>query len=160
MKKHLIFIICFGMFVMACAQENTLATGGEATGSGGSVSFSVGQIAIHYTTGDSLSFSEGVQQPFEISLNGVDNYPAIELHAQVYPNPTQWNATLHISDINLIDKNLQARLYDGNGRLLSEVQVISENTLIELSTCAAGTYFLNVSNDKIQLKSFKIIKTR
>ena len=161
MKKSftLIIVMLLPLFHLA-AQNNTLSTGGEASGDGGSVSFSIGQIVVQYQTDDSLSFSEGVQQPYEISLNGVDNYPAIELHATVYPNPTQWHVTLSITDIALIDKNLHAKLYDANGRFLSDVKVISESTLIELSQYATGTYFLNVTDSKSRLKSFKIVKTK
>lgn len=161
MKKTIVLIIMMllPMFYLS-AQNSTLSTGGEASGVGGSVSFSIGQIVVQYQAGDSLTFSEGVQQPYEISLNGVDNYPAIELHATVYPNPTQWNVTLSIIDIALIDKDLHTKLYDANGRFLSDVKVVSESTLIELSQYATGTYFLNVTDSKSQLKSFKIVKTK
>ena len=159
--KRLLTILLMGVPLLhLSAQENTLSTGGEANGSGGSLSFSVGQIAVQYSTEDSISFSEGVQQPFEISLNGVDNYPAIELKAQLYPNPTQWNATLEISDIALIDRGLSAGLYDSGGKLLREVKIVSENTLIELADFSAGTYFLNVRDEKSFMKSFKILKIR
>lgn len=160
MKKALIIVIALWLYGFVQAQESTLSTGGEATGSGGSVSYSIGQIAIQYKANDTISFSEGVQQPYEISLNGVDDYPSIVLHAQLYPNPTQWNTTLSIGDIDLITKGIYAKLYDGNGKLLDEITVASENTLIEMSTYASGTYFLNIFDQKSSLKNFKIVKTR
>jgi len=50
------------------AQESVNATGGNASGSGGSASYSVGQVAYQTHTGTNGSVSEGVQQPFEISV--------------------------------------------------------------------------------------------
>ena len=45
------------------AQESVNATGGDASGSGGSVSYSVGQITYQTHTGINGSVAEGVQQP-------------------------------------------------------------------------------------------------
>ena len=50
------------------AQESVNATGGNASGSGGSASYSVGQVVYTNNTGTSGSVAQGVQQPFEISV--------------------------------------------------------------------------------------------
>jgi hypothetical protein len=50
------------------AQEVIPAVGGNASGSGGSVSYSVGQVAYQTHTGTNGSVVEGVQQPYEISV--------------------------------------------------------------------------------------------
>ena len=49
------------------AQESPTATVGEATGTGGTASYSVGQVVYTTTTGTNGSVAQGVQQPFEIS---------------------------------------------------------------------------------------------
>lgn len=48
----------------AIAQQATLSAGGDATGAGGSVSFSVGQVAYQHVSDVGGSVNEGVQQPF------------------------------------------------------------------------------------------------
>ena len=53
MKKTITFIIILLSLSRLSAQENTLSTGGEANGSDGSLSFSVGQIAVQYSSEDS-----------------------------------------------------------------------------------------------------------
>lgn len=45
------------------AQQNTVAAGGEATGTGGTVSFSVGQLDAFTATGSGGTAQHGVQQP-------------------------------------------------------------------------------------------------
>ena len=51
------------------AQEAVLASGGDTSGSGGSISYSVGQVVYTTNTGTSgYSVAEGVQQPYEISV--------------------------------------------------------------------------------------------
>jgi len=44
-KKLIIMLLLTGCFTGVWAQETILATGADATGSGGKVSYSVGQIA-------------------------------------------------------------------------------------------------------------------
>ncbi len=46
------------------AQENTIATGGEATGAGRTASYSVGQVVYTTATGANGSVAQGVQQPY------------------------------------------------------------------------------------------------
>ncbi len=49
------------------AQEVIPASGGNATGSGGSVSYSAGQVFYLTHEGTTGSVNEGAQQPYEIS---------------------------------------------------------------------------------------------
>ena len=86
----------------AMAQESINATGGNASGSGGSASYSVGQIVYTTTTGTSGSVAAGVQQPFEIStVTGIEEANGINLTVTAYPNPTTDFLTLEIKDFEL-----------------------------------------------------------
>lgn len=79
------------------AHASVNATGGNANSANGSVSYSVGQV--FYTTAFSTkgSISEGVQQPFEISvLSGLEDVAGIDLCYSVYPNPTSGKLTLKL----------------------------------------------------------------
>ena len=69
----------------ALAQNATVSAGGTATGSGGTLTFTIGQIADQKVDGNGQYIIEGVQQPYEIQTVGVDNYPNISLNAVVYP---------------------------------------------------------------------------
>jgi hypothetical protein len=56
------------------AQSNTGALGGEATGSGGTASFTAGEVFYTYKTSASVSVTEGVQQGFgitELTVTGI-----------------------------------------------------------------------------------------
>ena len=137
------------------AQSAVVGTGGEAAGSGGSVSYSVGQIAVQSNSEGSTSISEGVQQPYEIDVVGVDKYPGITLNAVVYPNPTQGNVQLTMYNVQLEG---EVRVFDMNGKFLFVKKIEGENTEIPMSDLAAGTYFVNVCQGQQVLKTFKVIK--
>jgi hypothetical protein len=51
------------------AQEAIPASGGNGSGNGGSVSYSIGQVVDATYTGLSGSVAQGVQQPYEIHCN-------------------------------------------------------------------------------------------
>ena len=49
------------------AQQAVLTSGGDATGTGGSAGYSIGQTVYSTTSGANGSVAHGVQQAFEIS---------------------------------------------------------------------------------------------
>ena len=93
----IVFLLCLAGATFA--QSAIVPVGGDAQSNSGSVSYTVGQIAVQTpANGDgSVSVAEGVQQPYEIQAVGVDNYPQIALNAVVYPNPTDNLAHLQLN---------------------------------------------------------------
>lgn len=156
MKKLSFFILMLSVSMFSLsAQSANVATGGEATGTGGTVSFSVGQVAVQTAGNGETTLIEGVQQPYEISVSGVDNYPDITLNANLYPNPTMGNLQLTMNNEQL---NGEARVFDSNGKFLFMKKIEGTTTELNLSDYSVGTYFVNVFNGKQMLKSFKVVK--
>ena len=139
------------------AQESVNATGGDALGSGGSASYSVGQVAYTTNTGTNGSVSEGVQQPFEISVvTGIEEAKGINLSVSAYPNPTTDYLTLDVKDVELL--NLHFQMYDMNGKLLQNEKITGNQTSIVMSNLVPATYFVKVIQGNKEFKTFKIIK--
>lgn len=144
----------FGVF--AHAQESANSSGGNASGSGGTVAFSIGQIAYTTNSGSSGSVAQGVQHAYDIIPVGItenENNNSLT----VFPNPTTDILILQAPNFELFSFNYQ--LTDLHGKLLSNGKITSFQTQINTSGLPCATYFINVvnpSNEKIQ--SFKIIK--
>lgn len=139
------------------AQESVNATGGNTSGIGGSVSYSVGQIVCQTQTGTELSVAEGVQQPYEISVStGIKKAKGINLSASVYPNPTTDYLILEIKDLEFTKLSFQ--LYDMNGKLLQSEKIITEETQINIDELVPASYILKVIKHKKSIKEFKIVK--
>ena len=133
------------------------AAGGNATGTGGSASYSVGQVFFTTVSSTTNSVSEGVQQPFEISVfTGVKDIKAIDLSYAVYPNPTRGKLTLKID--NFEPNAFTYQLNDVNGKLLRSEKLTEKETAIDMSELKSAPYFLKVTNSKKEVKTFKIIK--
>jgi len=137
------------------SQEIIPASGGEATGSGGSSSYSVGQLVYTTNTG-SGTVTQGVQQSVEVFTLSNPELTTVNLSAVTYPNPTSDYVVLAISDANLPD--LSYALYDLQGRIVTKGQATQSNTHIDMQSLATGTYVLKVNQNNQELKTFKIIK--
>ena len=139
------------------AQESVNATGGDALGSGGSASYSVGQVVYTTNTGTNGSVAQGVQQAFEISVvTGLEEAKGINLSVSAYPNPTTDYLTLEVKDVELL--NLHFQLYDMNGKLLQNEKITGNQTSIVMSNLLPATYFVKVIQGNKEVKTFKIIK--
>ena len=160
MKKHLILtaIILLGLNLTALkAQEALTTSGGEATGSGGTASYSIGQTLYTTDLGNNGSVAHGVQQPYEIStVTGIKEAKGITLAMIAYPNPTTDFLQLKVESENLQDLSFQ--LYDIKGRLLQSRKIIDSLTSIAMGNLAPAIYFVKVTQGSKEMKAFKIIK--
>ena len=155
-----IITILFSFSTACFAQSAIVPVGGDAQGAGGSVSYTVGQIAVQTTSNSngSVSVSEGVQQPYEIQAVGVDDYPQITLNAVVYPNPTENLAQLRLNGFEIPSGGLRAILYDGGGKQLQALSVTGDLTAFQIGHYATGAYYLELRAGQRVLKTFKVIR--
>ena len=140
------------------AQTAVPATGSNASGSGGTVSYSVGQVVCTTNTGGSNgSVAQGVQQPFEISVvTGLEEAKGINLSVSAYPNPTTDFLNLKVG--NYDNTNLSYQLFDISGKLLETKKLEGNQTNIVMSNLVPATYFVKVTDGNKEVKTFKIIK--
>ncbi len=139
------------------AQVANPASGGNASGNGGSSSYTVGQVVYTINTGTNGSVAQGVQQPYEISVfTSIEVATGINLQCIAYPNPVNDILTLNIENFNI--ENLSYQLYDINGKLLDSQLVTASQTGIPMENYDPGTYFLKVIQNSNTFKTFKIIK--
>ena len=144
-----LFLGTFGLF----AQEIPTASGGEATGPGGTSSYSIGQVFYSTFSNSNGTISQGVEQPFEIYATlGKEENSIVLMSA--HPNPTDGYLILTAS----VFDNLSYELYDLQGRLLYNKEVTSDKTTILFENLPRATYFLNVKKKSQTIKTFKIIK--
>lgn len=137
------------------SQNTPLSSGGVANGSGGSSSYSVGQLVYTTNTG-SGTVTQGVQQSFELFMLSNTELTTVNLTAVTYPNPISGYVILAVSDANLT--NLSYILYDIQGRAVAKGRATQSKTQIEMQSLATGTYLLKVNQNNQELKTFKIIK--
>lgn len=150
MKKLLVITLALLLFITISlstikAQQSVNVTGSNIKGSGGSVSYSVGQVFYTANTGTNGSVAEGVQQPYEISVViEIVEAKNIILSVSSYPNPSNDYLILDIK--NYIQtgpylSQLSFQLFDINGKLLQNKKLTSAETQIDISNYMPSTFF-------------------
>jgi hypothetical protein len=138
------------------AQESPTATGGDATGAGGTSSYTVGQVVYTTNTGSNGSVAQGVQQPYEISVTTGVNETSINLEMSVFPNPTTNYLQLKVGSEKL--ENLNFQLIDLQGKVIENKKVTAITSTINMEELPKAIYFLNVTKNNQLIKTFKVIK--
>lgn len=155
MKKLLLTSITFIVGTIALGQNSVNAVGGDIYNNTGSVSFSIGQVAIENTLNTIGSISQGVQQAFEITtLNLKEN--KLNLSLSAYPNPAQTQLILHIGNYN--QEKLQYNIVSSEGKLLSQGNIQTIETIIDLQYLPKAMYFIEVQDQSTKIQTFSIIK--
>jgi hypothetical protein len=157
-KRTIVFasilnIATIGLF----AQSQSISSGGNASGSGGKMSYTVGQTAYQTNEGTSGTVTEGVQQAYEIfTVIGIENNEISLIHVSAYPNPVKDKLRLRVEEIEVKDFSFQ--LYDAQGKLLIFKKLDGLETQIDMSNYVPSTYFLKVLSGNQSIKEFTIIK--
>lgn len=152
--KFLLALLCTLQISDVAAQQANVATGGNGTGSGGTICFSVGQVVYTSISGSSNTIGEGVQQPYEVS-----QVVAIEAHnyfpdLMIYPNPAIDQIVITLEQIDGISYSM----YDALGKIIQRHLLVSTVTSIDMSDLCPATYFITLTGSHANSKTYKIIK--
>jgi len=153
MKRSLLF---FFLPMISLAQQAVIPSGGTGSGSGGTNTFSIGQVVYTEISGTGGAAIQGVQQPFEIFVLDDGGHHDIKLEALVYPNPTESDLILRI--VTATPQVFNYEFFDMHGRLLLKDRTNGIETHILIDRFPVGTYILKVHSGRNILKNFKIIK--
>jgi len=135
------------------AQESLNASGGNATGNGGQVSYSYGQVFYHHLNGDNAKIQEGIQNSYQIINNTPENSSLIKL--ELYPNPSKNLLHLTLSDFK---QGLSYTIFSTQGQLLQSRQITTTSTLISISKYANQLLIISINQQDQKIGSFTIIK--
>ncbi|MBT1687189.1 T9SS type A sorting domain-containing protein [Dawidia soli] len=132
-------------------QNTVAAAGGQISAHSGTVSFTVGQIAVLAIESGSGKAQEGVQQPLDTSSE-----TPVDAGIWMYPNPTV-NASVNLKITLPNPETYTYQVADMNGKLLAKGSVKEQVSSISLSAIASAVYIIQVTGGGTT-KTFKIIK--
>lgn len=154
MKKILLAISALSATGIS-AQQAITASGGNASGSGGSSSYTVGQTA-YLSKGTSNQVLEGVQQPYEILTLAVSETGSVEKNIFLYPNP--------VKDLLFVDFNQEPfdnasyQLFDAQGKIIKQGKFNQKKNELDLSLLPQSVYIIRIIQENKNVKAFKVIK--
>jgi hypothetical protein len=158
MKTKLTLSMIFAtIWLFSTAQESVNPAGGNASGSGGTSNYTIGQVAYQTHSGTGGTVAEGVQHPFEIwVVTSIDDAIGITLNVSAYPNPTKNFLTLEVKDFE--PTGLTYLLFDMSGKILQDKQITDTHTSIDMSGLVPAIYFVRLVQYNKEVKVFKIVK--
>ena len=155
MKKTLLSI-CLISPLLNFSQNGTFASGGEATTSQGSVSYTIGQIAVDAHGNPEGSVSPGIQQSYEIEelvVNSTNNLTKVNVN--IFPNPVTSGVQLESEDFTSAHSIV---LSDASGNILYKIDQAQTANIINMEEFPQGMYFINLFEDNKKTNAYKIIK--
>lgn len=136
-------------------QYQTVTTGGTATGSGGSVTYTIGLPLYTNQAGSGITLLQGNQQPREFLTVSYQSHN-LDLGIKIFPNPAVSYFYIQIGSKNL--SNMSYKLTTLDGKLISEEKFTESITLVNVKDYAEGIYFLQLFSESELISSTKIIK--
>lgn len=153
-------IVCIGLAMalarQVSAQADVTVSGANGSGTGGSVSYSVGQVVYTQHTGTGGSLNQGVQQTYSITEMALPDQTGATFRCDVFPNPTFSGVKFVLHDSSF--QGLSVNLTDLSGKVLLSQSVLSGENEIPMAHLPAGTYVLCLNSGQTKVQSFKIIK--
>ncbi len=149
--KH-ILIFCLISFHHAFSQNSIVSNGGEASGLGGTASYTFGQVFDFTTLNSNFSIQEGVQQTYKVNTDGL-----LEMTAElftIYPIPTTDVITIELKSN---DSEFDYYIISTDGSLSEKGTIYTHLSTINLSELKIGEYQFVCKSDKSFFRT-KIIK--
>lgn len=156
MQKIFIITLLFIVANSAKAQESVNSIGGVDSGSGGTVSFSVGQMVYTTDSKEAGAVVQGIQRPYKITTTDIKKLDNT-LSFKAYPNPSSEDLFLEMNEFR--SEKLNYQLYDMHGKLVMTNPIEIPKTQINIRDLAVGSYVIHIYDSKNQaIQTIQIIK--
>jgi hypothetical protein len=137
------------------AQQVVASSGETLNNSNGSLSFTVGELAIETKSGSPGILTQGFHQPL-LTITSLDGPLAESFSITAYPNPTSDIVNLLIENEDIT--GLTYILFDVTGKDILRGTIENNKTEIAFIQLKTAIYFLKIETDGKEIKTFKIIK--
>jgi hypothetical protein len=153
MKKNTIVLFSIFAFISVSAQEVVSTQGESYSNASAKIDFTIGEVVINTGTDGTNELTQGFHQT-NWNFVGLEDY-APDYKATIFPNPTQDVLNIRTSTF----ENVTYTLYDAQGKLVIQNILTAEQTPVQVSQLAPGSYSLTLNNETQNLKIFKLVKT-
>ncbi len=153
MKINTLVLFSFFASLAVSAQEVVSTQGESYSNASANIDFTIGEVIIATGTDGTNDLTQGFHQTNWNFLGVEDHAPNYE--ATIFPNPTEDVLNIRTSTF----ENVTYTLYDVQGKLVMQDILSAEQTPIQVSQLAPGSYSLTLNNQTQNLKTFKLVKT-
>ena len=157
MKNYLLLILVLTASVSVKAQQlEVVATSGDFyENSSGSLSWTLGEVAIETLSETNFILTQGFQQS-KLTLTAINDLQTLGIELSVYPNPT--NSFLLIEVKTDKQRDLQINLFDLNGKLILQKKIIVNKQTVHMQNYKPSIYILKVTEGNKEIRTYQIVK--
>ena len=152
MKINTLVLFLFFASLTVTAQEVVATQGDSYSNASANIDFTLGEVIIATETDGTNDLTQGFHQT-NWNFVGLEDF-APNYEATIFPNPTEDVLNIRTSAF----ENVTYTLYDAQGKLVMQNILSAEQTPIQVSQLAPGSYSLTLNNETQNLKTFKLIK--
>ncbi len=153
MKKQTLLVLSLLSLLAVSAQEVVANQGDSYSNASANIDFTIGEVVINTGTDGTNDLTQGFHQT-NWNFVGLEDF-APDYEATIFPNPTEDVLNIRTSTF----ENVTYTLYDAQGKLVMQDILSAEQTPIQVSQLAPGSYSLTLNNETQNLKTFKLVKT-
>ena len=150
--KKLLLLGALALSTITYAQEVVSTQGDSYSNGSAMIDFTIGEVVINTATDGTNDLTQGFHQTNWNFLGVEDNAPSYAV--TIFPNPTSDVLNIKTSTF----ENVTYTLYDAQGKLVMQNILTAEQTPIQVSQLAPGSYSITLNNKTQILKTFKLIK--
>ncbi|MDX9848104.1 MAG: T9SS type A sorting domain-containing protein [Tenuifilaceae bacterium] len=152
------FVIAYTLLlclsIVAKSQEAVVSGGNYHSNSSGSISWSLGELAIHTLKSGENIITQGFQQT-RLAVTSVKEISELTVLITAYPNPTSDHVYLKVEDEA---ENLHFEVYNTTGKLLRRGRIETNPVQIPFNDQSSAVYFIRVLQGNIPVKTFRVVK--
>jgi hypothetical protein len=158
MKKNTLVLFSLFASISVSAQEVLATQGDSYSNASANIDFTIGEVVINTGTDGTNDLTQGFHQT-NWNFLGLEDF-APDYQVTIFPNPTQDFLNIKTSAF----ENVIYTLYDAQGKLVMQNILSAEQTPIQVSQLAPGSYSLALNkpmreHQDFPLKIFKLVKT-
>jgi hypothetical protein len=144
-------LLLFSSNVSAQGQYIISGSGTYSELSGGSISWTLGEVVIVTTSHTDHDLTQGFHQP-DLYYVSITEVPQASPVISVYPNPAD-----DILNVTSSDEQTRMSIYDMQGKLIDVTDVSSLTSQVDVSYLSRGTYMLMFEVNGAYAKQIKIV---
>jgi hypothetical protein len=152
--KRIIFYCSFLYCSSVLAQERPVASGGEASGTGGTVSYTIGLPDYLTYSANNGTLSQGLQQAYELLSLNVAEWNK-DFKVAIYPNPVIDYLVIEIPET---DPELSYHIISSEGKVVKNGRLSDIKTTVDLNAFVSEGYFIEIRKNNLPVRQYQFIK--
>lgn len=154
-KISLISVLLLCALHVQGQQQVVSSAGNFYSNTSGSVSWTLGELAVETLSTANNILTQGFQQS-RLTITGIGDLPILDYEIVVFPNPVSDHLIIRTDKEQ--HENLYYQLYDLSGKIILQNKILESETTVTVNHLKSAVYLLRIMEGNRQVRAFKVVK--